>query len=170
MMPFLWKSKDMELDKAASPTQAHVIGVKSWTAYAGVVVLAALLFYVALPLAFRWNELAAAVVMALSALIIAYRFLALRSVLLYYDDIGVWVVSGVLPWNKGVRGVKWRDMSDANCSGGFLAWITRSTTVHIGHRFARNEGIVLHQIARGRQAVETVNAIHRQMIRSGAVD
>ena len=160
----------MELDKAATATQARVIGVKSWTAYAGVLALAALLFLVALPLAFRWNELAAAAVLALSALVVGYRFLLVRSVQLYYDDIGVWVVSGVLPWARGVSGVKWRDMMEASYAGGFFAWVTRSYTVHIGHRFDRGNSIVLHGIARGREAVETVNAIHQQMIRSGAVD
>ena len=160
----------MELDKAARSAQARVIGVKSWTAYVGSLVLAALLFFVALPLAFRWNELAAAAVMAGSSLIVGYRFLLVRSVQLYYDDVGVWVVSGVLPWARGVAGVKWRDMDDASYAGGFFAWVTRSYTVRIGHRFTRSSSIVLHQIARGREAVETVNAIHQQMIRSGAVD
>lgn len=160
----------MELDKAATAPQARVIGVKSWTAYAGVLALAALLFFVALPLAFRWNELAAAAVMAGSSLLVAYRWLAVRSVQLYYDDLGVWVVAGVLPWQRGVRGVKWRDMDDAGYAGGFLAWITRSYTVRIGHRFTREGEIVLHHIASGRRAAETVNAIHQQMIRSGAVD
>jgi hypothetical protein len=80
------------------------------------------------------------------------------------------VVSGILPWKRGVRGVKWRDMDDASYAGGFFAWVTRSYTVRIGHRFTRESEIVLHHIAGGRQAVETVNAIHQQMIRSGAID
>ena len=95
----------MELDKAAMTAQATVIGVKSWLAYAGVLALAVVLFFVALPLAFLWNEIAAACVLLASALIVAYRFLSVRSVQLYYDDVGVWVVSGVLPWKKGVSGV-----------------------------------------------------------------
>lgn len=160
----------MELDKAATAPQARVIGVKSWTAYAGVLALAALLFFVALPLAFRYDDLAAAAVLAVSALIVAYRFLLVRSVQLYYDDVGVWVVSGVLPWQRGVRGVKWRDMDDASYAGGFFAWVTRSYTVRIGHRFTRESEIVLHHIGGGRRAVETVNALHQQMIRSGAID
>ncbi|KFI05377.1 hypothetical protein [Massilia sp. BSC265] len=160
----------MELDKAATTPQARVIGVKSWTAYAGVAALAALLFFVVLRLAFRYDDLVAAAVLAGSSLIVAYRFLAVRSVQLYYDDVGVWVVSGVLPWQRGVRGVKWRDMDDANYAGGFLAWVTRSYTVRIGHRFTRESEIVLHHMANGRRAVETINAIHQQMIRSGAID
>ncbi|MFN3789476.1 hypothetical protein [Massilia sp.] len=160
----------MKLDKAATAAQARVIGVKSWTAYAGVLALAALLFLVAVPFAFRWNELTAAAVMAGSSLLVGYRFLLVRSVQLYYDDIGIWVVSGILPWTRRVAGVKWRDMMEASYAGGFFAWITRSYTVHVGHRFTPGSSIVLHQIARGREAVETVNAIHQQMIRSGAVD
>lgn len=160
----------MELDKAAMTAQAHVIGVKSWLAYAGVLALAVVLFFVALPLAFLWNEIAAACVLAGSALLVAYRFLSVRSVQLYYDDVGVWVVSGVLPWKKGVSGVKWRDMDDATFVNGFVSWITRSYTVRIGHRFTKGSEIVLHHIARGRQAVETVNALHQQKIRLGEVD
>lgn len=160
----------MELDKAATTAQARVIGVKSWLAYAGVVALAVVLFAGALPLAFLWNEIAAAGVMAVSALLVAYRFLLVRSVQLYYDDVGVWVHAGVLPWKKGVSGVKWRDMDDATYVNGFVSWATRSYTVRIGHRFTRDSEIVLHNIARGRQAVETVNAIHQEMIRSGAIE
>ena len=160
----------MELDKASTAAQAHVIGVKSWTAYTAILVLAALLFFVALPLAFRWNELAAAAVMAGSSLIVGYRFLVVRSVQLYYDDVGVWVVSGVLPWKRGVRGVKWRDMDEATYVNGFVGWVTRSTTVRIAHRYTKESEIVLHHIANGRRAVETINARHQEMIRAGALD
>jgi hypothetical protein len=160
----------MELDKAAMTAQAHVIGVKSWLAYAGVIALGVALFFVALPLAFLWNDIAAACVLAASALLVAYRFLSVRSVQLYYDDVGVWVVSGVLPWKKGVAGVKWRDMDEATFVNGFVSWATRSYTVRIGHRFTRDSEIVLHHIAHGRKAVEAVNALHQQKIRLGFVD
>jgi hypothetical protein len=164
------ESTHMELDKAATTAQAQVIGVKSWLAYLGVAALAALLFFVALPLAFQWNEMAAAAVLGVSAMLVAYRFLLVRSVQLYYDEVGIWVYSGVLPWKKGVAGVKWRDMDEATYVNGFVSWVTRSYTVRIGHRFTKESEIVLHHIARGRKAVETINAIHQQMIRSGAVD
>jgi hypothetical protein len=160
----------MELDKAATTAQAHVVGVKSWLAYAGVAALAVLLFVVVLRLAFYWNEMAAAAVLLGSALLVAYRFLQVRSVQLYYDDVGVWVYSGVLPWKKGVAGVKWRDMDDATYVNGFVSWITRSYTVRIGHRYTKESEIVLHHIAGGRRAVETINAVHQQKIRAGAVD
>ena len=170
MMPFFAEELSMELDKAATAAQARVIGVKSWLAYTGIAMLALLLFGVALPLAARWNEIAAAAVLVVSALLVGYRFLMVRSVQLYYDDVGVWVYSGVLPWKKGVTGVKWRDIDEATFVNGFVSWATRSYTVRIGHRFTQDSEIVLHHIAGGRQAVAEVNAVHQEMIRSGAVE
>ena len=80
----------MEQDNASTPSvHAHVVGTKSWIAYCGTLVLGALLFFVLLPAAFLWNEIAAGVVLVVSALVVGYRLL-LRSVQLYYDDVGVW--------------------------------------------------------------------------------
>jgi hypothetical protein len=160
----------MEEDNAVTTAQgAHVIGVKSWLAYVGLAVLAALLFLVLLPLAFLWNEIAAGVVLVVSALLVGYRFLLLRSVQLYYDDVGVWVYSGVLPWKKGVTGVKWRDMDEATFVQGFWSWIARSYTVRIGHRFTKDSEIVLTNIAGGKEAVATLNGHHQDLIRANSV-
>jgi hypothetical protein len=161
----------MEQDNASSaPAGAHVVGVKSWIAYFGTLVLAALLFFVLLPLAFMWNEIAAGVVFVASALLVGYRLLLLRSVQLYYDDVGVWTYSGVLPWKKGVTGVKWRDMDEATFSPGFWSWISGSYTVRIGHRFTKANEIVLTNIARGKAAVATLNAYQQELIRTNAID
>jgi hypothetical protein len=162
----------MEEDNASSSgPNAHVVGVKSWIAYLGLFALAALLFGVLLPLTFMYgNEIAAAIVMAISVAIVGYRFLVLRSVQLYYDDVGVWVYSGVLPWKKGLAGVKWRDMDEAIFEQGFWSWISRSYTIRIGHRFTKASEIRLTNIAGGKDAVGTLNAKHQAMIRSGDVD
>ena len=160
----------MEEQNALAPLQAQVIGVKSWLAYAGVAALAVLLFGVLLPLAFVWHEMAALAVLILSALLVGYQFLLVRSVQLYMDDLGVWVHAGVLPWKKGVSGVKWRDMDEATFVNGFTSWATRSYTVRIGHRFTKDSEIVLTNIARGKDAVGLVNARHQALIRSGFVD
>jgi hypothetical protein len=160
----------MEEDNAANASpNAQVLGVKSWLAYAGVAALAALLFFVLLPLAFLWNQVAAAAVLVLSALLVGYRFLLVRSVQLYVDDIGVWVYSGVLPWKKGVAGVKWRDMDEAVFVNGFSSWATGSYTVRIGHRFTKESEIVLTNIARGKEAVATINARHQDLIRANVI-
>ena len=149
---------------------AQVIGEKSWLAYAGVIALAAILFGMLLPAAFLLNEMAALAVLILSALLVAYEFLYVRSVQLYMDDLGVWVHAGVLPWKTGVKGVKWRDMDDATYFNGFTSWLTRSYTIRVGHRFTHRSEIVLTNIARGKQAVALLNARHQELIRSGAVD
>jgi hypothetical protein len=160
----------MEEQNALAPSGAQVIGVKSWLAYAGVAALAVLLFGVLLPLAFVWHEMAALAVLILSALLVGYQFLLVRSVQLYMDDLGVWVHAGVLPWKKGVTGVKWRDMDEATFVNGFTSWATRSYTVRIGHRFTKDSEIVLTNIARGKDAVASINARHQALIRSGVVD
>lgn len=161
----------MEEDNAVSVAQgAQVVGVKSWLAYAGVVLLALVLFFGALPLAFMVSEIAAGVVLVLSALIVGYRFLLVRSVQLYYDDIGVWAYSGVLPWKKGVTGVKWRDMDEAVFVQSFWNWATGSYTVRIGHRFTKSSEIVLTNIANGKHAAGVLSARHQDMIRAGIID
>jgi hypothetical protein len=160
----------MEEQNALVPAKAQVIGVKSWLAYAGVAALAVILFGVLLPLAFVWHEMAALAVLILSALLVGYQFLQVRSVQLYMDDLGVWVHAGVLPWKKGVSGVKWRDMDEATFVNGFTSWATRSYTVRIGHRFTKDSEIVLTNIARGKDAVASVNARHQALIRIGFVD
>jgi len=160
----------MEEQNALAPLKAQVIGVKSWLAYAGVAALAVILFGVLLPLAFVWHEMAALAVLILSALLVGYQFLLVRSVQLYMDDLGVWVHAGVLPWKKGISGVKWRDMDEATFVNGFTSWATRSYTVRIGHRFTKDSEIVLTNIARGKDAVASVNARHQALIRSGFVD
>ena len=154
----------------APPSKAQVIGVKSWLAYAGVLALAVILFGVLLPLAFLWHEMAALAVLVLSAMLVAYEFLLVRSVQLYVDDLGVWVHAGVLPWKNGVTGVKWRDMDEASFVNGFRSWATRSYTVRVGHRFTQDSEIVLTNIARGKEAVAIINARHQALIRTGLVD
>jgi hypothetical protein len=165
----------MDEDNASSAgPRANVVGVKSWLAYLGVLFMAVVLFGIVLPLTFTYGgqfaEIAAGAVMVVSALVVLYRFLLLRSVQLYYDDVGVWVVSGILPWNKGVAGVKWRDMDEATFEPGFWSWISRSYTIRIGHRFTKASEIRLTDIGAGKDAVSTLNAQHQSMIREGAVE
>lgn len=128
-------------------------------------VLIAVIAVFLLRLAFNYSELAAAGVLAVSTLAIGYRVLLIRSVQLYYDDVGVWLYSGVLPWARGVRGVKWRDMDDATYTPSFLSWLLRSWTIRVGHRFTKDAEIVLSSMARGREAATLINQRHEQLIR-----
>jgi hypothetical protein len=88
----------------------------------------------------------------------------LRSVQLYYDDVGVWLYSGILPWSKGVRGVKWRDMDEAVYMQSFGSWLLRSWTIRVGHRFTKASEITLTSMARGREAVAIINQQHQRLI------
>lgn len=165
----------MEEDNAGSSgPHAKVVGVKSWVAYLGVVALAVLLFGVVLPLTFTYGgafaDIAAGAVMVVSTLVVGYRFMMLRSVQLCHDDVGVWVYSGLLPWKKGVAGVKWRDMDEATFEQGFWSWLTRSYTIRIGHRFTKDSEIRLTQIGGGKDAVATLNERHQSLIREGVVE
>lgn len=142
---------------------------KAWTAYVGTVLLAVILFGFALPLAFQWSELAAGGVLLASALLVGYRVLVIRSVQLYYDDVGVWLYAGILPWSKGVQGVKWRDMDEATFEQSFWSWLFKSYAIRIGHRFTKASEIRLTHMARGKEAVTTLNAHHQELIRSNAL-
>jgi hypothetical protein len=142
---------------------------KSWTAYIGIAVVALILFAGLLPQAFYFNQLVAAGVLALSALLVGYRVLLIRSYQLYYDDVGVWLSSGILPWSKGVAGVKWRDMDEASYVPNFLSWLCKSYTIRIGHRFTKSSEIVLTGMARGKDAIATLNGHHQDLIRRGAI-
>ncbi|MES2258739.1 MAG: hypothetical protein V4724_09475 [Pseudomonadota bacterium] len=160
----------MEEDNASRPSgHGTLLCVKAWTAYLHVVLLAVLLFGFALPLSFRWSELAAAGVFVLSALLLGYRVLVIRSVQLYYDDVGVWLYSGILPWTKGVQGVKWRDMDEATFVQSFWSWLFRSYSIRIGHRFTKSSEILLTRMARGKDAVAALNARQQALIRNNAI-
>ncbi|MES3024035.1 MAG: hypothetical protein V4857_20915 [Pseudomonadota bacterium] len=161
----------MEEDNAGrAGAGAIVVGTKSWVAYVGTLLLAVVLFGGLLPLAFLWDEIAAAVVLAVSALVVGYRFLSLRSVQLYYDDIGVWVYSGILPWKKGVAGVKWRDMDEAIFEPGFWSWVSGSYSVRIGHRFTKASEIYLTHIGDGREVAARLNVKQQELMRAGVID
>jgi len=137
---------------------------KAWTAYINPLLLAVIMVFV-LRLAFNHSQLAAAGVLAASTLLIGYRVLLIRSVQLYYDDTGVWLYSGVLPWQRGVRGIKWRDLDEASCVQSFGSWLLRSWKLRVAHRFTDANHIVLSQMARGREAVAIINERHQQVLR-----
>lgn len=159
---------DQDTRSSMGPEAVLLCG-KSWTAYIGLFIAALIIFGGLMPLAFLWMPPAALVVLALGVLIIGYRWLVIRSYRLYYDDVGVWAYSGVLPWKKGVSGVKWRDMDEATFETGFWSWLFKSYSVRIGHRFTKSSEIFLTGMARGKDAVGVLNTRQQEMIRSGAV-
>ena len=90
---------------------------------------------------------------------VVYDFFYLRTMTLYTDDSGVWLHSGIFPWQRGVAGVKWRDISEATFQMGFVSWMLRSYSVRVGNRFTQGAELFLPNIHRGNLAVEHINSI-----------
>jgi hypothetical protein len=81
----------------------------------------------------------------------------LRSYNLYYDKDGVWIYSGVLPWNKGVNGVKWRDIDEALMMQSLWSWMFKSYAMVLKQRFTKETEIWLTHMRQGDVAVTTIN-------------
>ncbi|WP_312436519.1 hypothetical protein [Janthinobacterium sp.] len=158
----------LALPPSAGPRAIFLCG-KSWTAYVSTFMIALLLFFAALPLAFKYNTRAALIVLLGSALIVGYRLLTIRSHQLYYDEAGVWLAAGILPWKKKLTGVPWRDMDQASAETTFWSWLFRSYTVRISLRGTRQTVIHASGMARGKQAVDAINIRLRELLDSRAV-
>lgn len=142
---------------------------KSWAAYFGTFIRALLITALfAAVLYFKstiWKPVT--VIWAVVMLLIIYRWLLIYSFYLYYDDIGVWQYSGILPWRRGVLGVKWRDMDEAVFVNSFSSWLSGSYTVVVRHRFTKDSEILATQMANGKQVAATINQQLQERIRKG---
>jgi hypothetical protein len=145
------------------------VGRKSWTAYLRVVVLGLLLLLIVVPLIWRASVVAGLVALGLVVLYIAYRVAMIRSWQIFYDDAGVWVFRGVLPWNRGISGVKWRDLDEAVYIQTFWSWAFKSYSVRIAHRFTKSSEINVDHIARGNDSVVMINTMHQHLVREKAI-
>ena len=132
-----------ESNNAAVSGQSLILGSKSWTAYIKIGFLAFFLLLIVTPVIWSSSKSVGVIVLLLSIALIVYKCLEIKSYQLYFNDTGVWVFSGILPWNKGVRGVKWRDLEDAVFVQSMGSWLFKSYTVRLGHRFTKSNEIVL---------------------------
>ncbi|KUZ76932.1 hypothetical protein WI37_16015 [Burkholderia ubonensis] len=139
--------------------------MKSWVAYIGRLVVAV----VALPIGAvsLWERAPLFVALAAIAIFagIMYTVALERSYVLFMDDHGVWLRRGILPWSRGVTGVKWRDLDSATYFTGFVSWLTNSYTIRLEHRFTKANEILISNMAAGNKAVEAINGTHAEMIR-----
>ena len=112
----------------------------------------------------------AGTVMLLAALaLFAYQVLYIHSFKLFTQEDGVWVYSGVFPWNKGVYGVKWRDLNEATFRQGFIGWLFKSYKVTLTNRYTANNEIILPHIKNGHEAAAHINDLHIGRVRAGDV-
>lgn len=156
----------MESPKVPDDTGAHYR--MSWTAYVKPGITFIILSLVSLTLisVVGWYG---GVFMLFWLGLFVVQILTIRSVVLYMDEQGVWVYSGIFPWSKGTRGVKWRDVEDAVYYPNFLSWLLKSYTVRVGHRFTKSSEIVLSHVARGNDAVVHINSFHRNVLSAASV-
>ncbi len=160
----------MDQDNSATiPSEISSLGGKAWTAYVRVVFVALGLLLIVTPIAWSISYKAGIVVLLLSLASVVYQVLVLKSFHLYYDDVGVWVYSGVLPWNKGIAGVKWRDLDEAVYFQSMGSWLFKSYSIRIGHRFTKSSEILLSNWAHGDQAVTVINGQHQELVRAGTL-
>lgn len=158
-----------QTNSASVASEIESLGGKSWTAYVRVVLVGIVLFFIVTPLAWSASVTAGVVMLVASLVLVVYQFLFLRSFHLYFDDVGVWVYSGVLPWNKGVAGVKWRDLDEAVYFQSMGSWLFKSYSIRIGHRFTKSSEILLSHWARGHEAVMAINGQHQGLVRASAL-
>jgi len=156
----------MEADIANKPVGDYVVLCrKAWTAYVSLTLWTLLLLALVLISAASLQPPVAILISAPALLWLLYKLLLLLSVRLYYDDVGVWVYQGILPWSKGMRGVKWRDMDESTFETGFWSWILRSYTVRISHRFTKESEILLTHMYKGKEVSQQINQLLIEKVR-----
>lgn len=164
--------------ESSSIESAHAVYRLSWLAYVSTVFTIACFIGISIGIggwtlynaqtdaAFRLGMTVSVFVLVVSLSVCIYKILFLRSMRVYTDDVGVWLYRGILPWSKGVRGVKWRDIEDAMYYTGFFSWMFRSYTVRIGHRFTKTSEIYVHHLAQGQNAVKHINQLHQSILKA----
>jgi hypothetical protein len=140
-----------------------VVGKKSWVAYIGpafgIPLCFAAVFFI-LPATKTLSPYAPAGLLIIALFVLArmvYALLSLKSYLVYADDQGVWITSGVFPWEKRRYGLWWRDLEAAYCSVSFWSWLLHAYTVTIRHRFTEDVEFSVTDIAAGDQVAAQIN-------------
>jgi hypothetical protein len=154
---------DADFSQPTAGGDSTTIGKKAWTAYVGVVIVVLVLLVLIAPIVWHLSVPVAAGLVLVSVAWAAYKLAELGAYRLYYNEMGVWLYSGILPWSKGVRGVKWRDLDDATYTRSMGSWLLKSYSIRIGHRFTRSNELVLTRIAHGDKAVVTINQKLQEM-------
>jgi hypothetical protein len=95
------------------------------------------------------------------------RFMRVRSHRLFYDNEGVWMSAGYLPWAKSLMGVKWRDLDEAVFFNSLMSWAMNSHAILLKHRFTQNSEILLADMKNAGDAVTIINHVHNHLIQSG---
>ena len=102
--------------------------------------------------------LSISVLLGLLVLVIGIAIvMQIKSYTLFVDEDGVWVFSGIFPWNKGIYGVKWRDFGEATYFLNSISWMLNSYTIKISNKYKQEDEIVLKDMHNGNIAVSQIN-------------
>ena len=145
------------MEKASIDNSNNVINLskKSWVAY----VLPCFITFLICSIFYEFTKLLAIV----PAGYLIYAVLQIRSYQLYMDDNGVWIFSGIFPWSKGVRGVKWRDLDDAVYFTSMFSWAAKSYKIALKHRYTKDNEIFLSHMKKGQESVMQINSRHQKL-------
>lgn len=145
--------------KMESISHNSVVNVQfrlSWVAYIKPVLFACLLVFIGMIFK-RDSNLFFICMCAAAVLYFFYTAAYLRKVSLFFDRSGVWIYTGVFPWNSGISGMRWRDIEDASYTPGLLNWIFRSYSISVNHRFAGKQGLSVFSVHHGDKAAMMIN-------------
>lgn len=141
------------------------LGRKSWTAYVGIFLFTIGWFLVVPVVAWSFSWIWGTLSALIMVIFLIHKILLLRSYNLFFDKEGIWIKWGFLPWQKGLAGVKWRDLDGAVCYQTMTSWLFKSYTIRVGHRFTRSSEIFLRHIKNGHFAMAQINSHHDNLIR-----
>jgi hypothetical protein len=140
---------------------ARRVFVLSWIAYARPLVLFVMLTVIGLLVSQSANAaniiLAGYCILFIGIVKVFYDIALRRRFRFYYDQEGVWLIRGILPWNRGRKGLAWLEIDEVFCVGGPFSWLTKSYDISISHRFSATRRLLISQIKHGDQAVEDIN-------------
>ncbi|MCB9609695.1 MAG: hypothetical protein H6716_24090 [Polyangiaceae bacterium] len=93
----------------------------------------------------------------------AFRLAETRSVVLFLDADGVWVHTRVLPWARGVVGIRYRDLDDPVMRQSLASWLLRSHTIVLRHCFSSRDAIELDNMRDVPAALERIFCAQRDV-------
>lgn len=138
----------------------------SWVAYIRLFVMSGVQILIGMVLSGIFErQWIIGVAVGLAIVWFVYQVTYTRSIKIYTDEAGVWIYQGVFPWQKGIFGVKWRDVDGALYTSGFISWLCRSYAIHVGHRYTKGSEMAVRHVRHGNQFVEHVNAEHQERVK-----
>jgi hypothetical protein len=143
-----------------------VIGRKSWVAYVGDI--ATYIFFFAIIFIvdqiFDIDNTFTIPIFAFFLIFFVFSFMTTRSYKVFYNDEGVWLTYGFLPWARGGNGIRWRDMDMAFYQTNFVSWITNSYTISVKHKYTNETDFMVRNIWDGKDVCGVIHNLHTQYL------